>query len=48
MFIFKGDRTYLHSTDIVSYIDKNYPYNSLDIKFRKPLRSQPVIKSLKK
>ena len=44
MFIFKGDRTYLHSTDVLSFIENNYDFSEIDIKFYKLLRSQPKIK----
>lgn len=27
LFLFKGNRSYLHSTDIIDFIEKNYKYN---------------------
>ena len=48
MFLFKGNRSYLHSTDIINFIEKNYKYNQIDIRFYKLLRSQPKITLSKK
>ena len=44
MFFFKGDRNYLHSSDVYSYLIKNFKFNSIDIKFSKFIKSQPNIK----
>jgi len=43
MFIYKGKRNYLHSSDVISFINKNYSFNKIDIKFHKILTSQPKI-----
>ena len=43
MFIYKGKRNYLHSSDVISFINKNYSFNKIDIKFNKILTSQPKI-----
>ena len=48
MFLFKGNRNYLHSSDIFNFINNKYNYNHLDIKFHKLLKSQPKIKFTKK
>jgi hypothetical protein len=48
MFLFKGNRDYLHSSDITNFICNNYSYNYLDIKFYKPLKTQPNFKLTKR
>lgn len=44
MFLFKGNRNYLHSTDIYSYLEDNFSFDRIDIKFYKFLKSQPSLK----
>jgi hypothetical protein len=48
MFLFKGNRNYIHSSDIFNFIHKNYFYDYLDIKFHKPLKTQPNFKFTKR
>ena len=49
MFYLKGNRKYLHSTDIISYIFGRFKnLKSLDIKFQKKIIGQPNIKILNK
>jgi len=48
MFLFKGDRNYIQSSDIFNFIDKNYTYTHSDIRFHKFLKSQPKIRLVKK
>ena len=48
MFLLKGNRDYIHSSDVFNFINKNYSYNFLDIKFYKPLKTQPNFKFTKK
>ena len=43
MFIYKGNRDYIHSSDVISFINKNYSYSKIDVKFHKILKSQPKI-----
>lgn len=35
MFFFKGDRKYLNSADVYSFLKKNFQFKSTDIKFYK-------------
>lgn len=44
MFFFKGNRDYLHSTDVYSFLIKNFKFNSIDIKFSKFIKSQPSLR----
>ena len=48
MFFFKGDRKYLNSADVYSFLKKNFQFKSLDIKFYKFIKSQPSIKVVNK
>ena len=48
MFSYKGDRDYIHSSDIINFINRNYLYNKIDIKFYKLLRFQPKIRLINK
>ena len=48
MFSHKGDRDYIHSSDIINFINRNYLYNKIDIKFYKLLRFQPKIRLINK
>ena len=49
MFILKGNRNYLHSTDIISYIFTKYKkIKKLDIKFNKLITSLPKIRTVNK
>ena len=48
MFLFKGNRNYIQSSDIFNFINKNYSYDYLDIKFYKYLKTQPNFKVTKK
>ena len=48
MLLLKGNRTYLHSTDIFSFIENKYNFNQIDIKFHKFLKSQPKVILIKK
>ena len=48
MFSYKGDRDYIHSSDIINFINRNYLYNKIDITFYKPLRFQPKIRLINK
>ena len=43
MFIYKGKRNYIHSSDVISFINSNYSFSKIDIKFHKILKSQPKI-----
>jgi hypothetical protein len=43
MFIYKGNRNYIHSSDVISFINNNYSFSKIDIKFHKILKSQPRI-----
>ena len=49
MFYLKGNRKYLHSTDIISYIFAKYKkIKSLDIKFYKIITGNPRLKIINK
>ena len=49
MFLFKGKRKYLHSTDLISYVgNKYYNFKNLDIRFNKFIKMQPKIIEIKK
>ena len=49
MFYLKGNRKYLHSTDVISYIFGKYKkINYLDVKFYKLITGNPKIKILNK
>ena len=49
MFYLKGNRKYLHSTDIISYLFAKYKkIKSLDIKFYKIITGNPRLKIINK
>lgn len=48
MFLFRGDRKYLQSSDIFSFIFNNFDFTTLDLHFHRFLTSQPRIKITKK
>ena len=44
-FLFKGNRKYIHGTDLYRYLKKFFPikFNYIDIKFHKQIKFQPKI-----
>ena len=49
-FLFKGNRKYIHGTDLYRYLKKFFPikFNYIDIKFHKQIKFQPKILTFKK
>jgi len=47
MFLFKGNRKYLHSTDIFSFFNYNYKFKNIEIFFKNFITTSPKIIKLK-
>lgn len=45
IFKFKNNRNYVHGTDIYNFLVKKNKFKLIDIKFRKLLKTHPIIKS---